>query len=202
MGEDYMEQWERFLTPQILRTTMITVSVFITTFELLKDSIIERIRDFYWTGYEEGLGDIIDPAYNTKVLSINNSPLYASLIWLKNSGAISEDDIAKFDIVKNTRNKMAHEINHLIMQGLPSDLQERFNDMVGLLLKIERWWIINVEIPTNPDISDKEIDENGIIPGPIASVRMMMDIALGTDKEAEYYINEFKNHGLISSRSE
>jgi hypothetical protein len=68
--------------------------------------------------------------------------------------------------------------------------------MVTLLDKIERGWIVNVEIPTNPDFTSKEedIDENGIIPGPIMSLRMMLDVALGSDETASYYINEFKKH--------
>jgi hypothetical protein len=55
----------------------------------------------------------------------------------------------------------------MLMEGLPTDFAERFGDMTTLLDKIERWWIVNVEIPTNPDFDGKheEIDESGIIPG-------------------------------------
>ena len=80
------------------------------------------------------------------------------------------------------------------MEGLPQDFAERFNDMTTLLDKIERWWIINVEIPTDPDLIEKidEIDLDGIVPGPIAGLKMMLDVALGSNETASYYINRFR----------
>lgn len=47
---------------------------------------------------------------------------------------------------KECRNLLAHEITKMLMEGLPLGFSERFNDMVYLLDKIEKWWIVNVEI--------------------------------------------------------
>lgn len=79
----------------------------------------------------------------------------------------------------------------MLSEGLPSDFPERFNEIVYLLNKIELWWIINVEIPLNPDLVDKEIEEDEIVPGPVANLQMMVNIALGTDEEARAYYDEF-----------
>jgi hypothetical protein len=38
--------------------------------------------------------------------------------------------------------------------------------------------------PTNEDFDGEEIDEAGITPGPIMTVKMMLDIALGSKAEA------------------
>jgi hypothetical protein len=35
---------------------------------------------------------------------------------------------------------------------------ERFHELVALLKKIEVWWVVNMEIPVNPDFDGKEID--------------------------------------------
>ncbi|GAI47696.1 unnamed protein product, partial [marine sediment metagenome] len=59
------------------------------------------------------------------------------------------------------------------------------------LHKIEKWWILNVEIPTNPDLDGMEIDKEGIVPGQIMTLRLLLDIALGTEKESKFYYNEF-----------
>lgn len=67
-----------------------------------------------------------------------------------------------------------------------------FSPMVDLLHKIEKWWIVNVEIPTDPDLVGKEIDEDAIIPGPIMTLRLLVDIALGTEEESEFFYKEFK----------
>ena len=170
---------------------MIMASVYIAAFEVLKISIIDRIKNFYTFGFDEN-GEIVEPDYQSKVLVKDKSVLYTSLKWLKESEAISDDDIDKFNQAKEYRNLIAHEIARLFMDGLPSDLPERFNDMVLLLDKIERWWIVNYEIPLNPELTDKDIIEDEIIPGPIASLQMMVKVALGSDEEANYFINELK----------
>jgi len=42
------------------------------------------------------------------------------------------------------------------------------------------WWIVNVEIPTNPDLDHiGEIDGEKISPGPCLSLQIMIDVAMG-----------------------
>jgi len=192
MDDDIRSQWERFLDPEVLRPNLILASIYIAAFEILKDSIVGRLRDFYVSGFDEN-GDIVMPEYND-VLAKDKSPVYASLKWLRESEAITEEDIEKFNKIKEYRNRLAHEISKMLMEGLPQDFAERFNDMTTLLDKIERWWIINVEIPTDPDLIEKidEIDLDGIVPGPIAGLKMMLDVALGSNETASYYINRFR----------
>jgi hypothetical protein len=70
-------------------------------------------------------------------------------------------------------------------------LPERFADILALVDKIGRWWVVNVEIPTNPDFDGEKIDETGIVPGPTMGLRLLIDIALGSEEESRLYINEF-----------
>jgi hypothetical protein len=53
------------------------------------------------------------------------------------------------------------------------------------LNKIEKWWIINVDIATDPQFDGEHIDERGIIPGPIMPHQLMMDIALGSEEDTK-----------------
>lgn len=195
MDKDNQAKWERFLDPEVLRSNLILASIYIAAFEILKDSIIERIRDFYTFDYDEN-GGITMPEYKETVLSKDKSLTYASLKWLKENGAIDDGDIEKFNKIKEYRNLLAHEITRMLMEGLPPDLVDRFKDMVALLDKIEKWWIINVEVPSNPDFDGKhdEINEDEIISGPISSLQMMIQVAFGSDETAKYYINEFKKN--------
>jgi len=195
MNDNVQAEWERFLDPKELRPNLILASLYIAAFEILKNSIIERIRDFYITGFV-GKDWIISPDYQEQVLSKDRSITYASLKWLKESQAISDEDIEKFNKAKECRNLLAHEITKFLAKGLPPEFSVCFNDIIALLNKIEKWWIINVELETDPDLSEKrdEIDESGIVPGTIMSLRMMVDIALGSDETANVYINEFKKN--------
>ena len=191
MDDNIQQNWERFLTPEVLRTNLILASVYIAAFEIMKDSIIERTREFYFPRFDEN--NQIDPKYQCDVLTKNKSVTYASLQWLKDVDAICDEDIMKFNRIKELRNLISHEMSKMLIDGLPPDLPERFNDIVSLLDKVEKWWIINFEIPTNPSLDNKEIDVKEIIPGRIASMSIMLDVALGSDEKAMYYINELKN---------
>jgi len=191
LNNNVWNSWERFLKPENLKSNMIVLSLFVTSYEILKDSIIERIRSFYTNGFDEK-GWIIDNKYYTKVMSLNKSPLYASIEWLKNMKAIDENDIKQFNEIKDCRNKLVHEIVNYITNKSSVNPVPLFPKMVNLLDKIEKWWILNVEIDLNPELYDKEIDEKGIVPGSIIMLRVLADIALGNEKESNYYFENFK----------
>jgi hypothetical protein len=184
MDEKIQEHYENFLNPAILRQRLIIGSLSIAAFEVLKTSIIARIKDFFtdW--------DTVDPKYQAEVLSKDRSPVYASLAWLKEMNAISDDDVAVFNQVKDFRNEVAHEIIRMVAEEFPPYWEERFTDLISLVDKIERWWVVNYEIPINPDFDGQEIDEEGIIPGPVAWLKIMLTVALGNEEEASYYFNE------------
>lgn len=186
------QSWEEFLNPEVTRPRLIAASIYIAGFEALKDSIVGRIRSFFWTGFDES-GDKIDPEYQTAVLARNRSPVYASLEWLKEMEAIDDGDVAVFNRVKICRNTLAHELLSMLgSEGLPPDFDQCFGDMVALLHKIEVWWITNVEIPTNPDYAGREVDEGVIVPGPIIGMQLLMDIAFGDEERSRFYYNEFR----------
>jgi hypothetical protein len=191
MNNNFQQQWENILTPELLRSNLISASIYITTFEIMKNSIITRVQDFYkftnsWL-QEKDL--FANPQYQNDVLNKDKRLVYASLQWLKESQAVSDNDIKTFNQTKRLRNLLAHEFPKMLTEGLPSELPERYNDMVSLLNKIEKWWIINFEIPVNPDIAGKDIDEKEIIPGPILSLQILLDVALGSEESARSYID-------------
>ncbi|MEK7516537.1 MAG: hypothetical protein AAB562_02990 [Patescibacteria group bacterium] len=196
MNPKVRQAWENFLNPDVTRSRLPAASVYIAAFEALKDSIVGRIRGFFWTGFDE-TGDRVDPKYQSDVLARNRSPVYASLDWLKEMNAIDEADVRAFDRVKACRNTLAHQLfstlgSELGSESLPPDFEQCCLDMVSLLRKIEVWWISNVEIPTNPDYDGSDIDEEGILPGPIISIQLLHDIALGDEERSHFYYNEFR----------
>ena len=188
---DSTRKWEDFLNPEILRTKLITASMYLTAFELLKDGIIDRVKGFYITGFDENETEV-STTYNTEVLSLNKSHLYASLLWLKRQGVIDDDDLAAFESIKNCRNAVAHELQRIVAGDMEIAFVEHFPALISLLRKIEVWWIVNLEIPINPDFDSAEIDESGIVPGVVMTIQLMFEIALGEPEKAAYFLNEFK----------
>lgn len=193
MDPKVKQSWEEFLNPEVTRPRLIAASLYIAGFEVLKDSIVGRIRDFFSMGFDEE-GDKVDPKYDSDVLARNRSTVYASLAWLKEHDAIDAANLQTFERVKHCRNTLAHELLSIVgASGLPAEFDQCFADMVALLRKVEVWWIVNVEIPTNPDFDGtEEIDEDGIVPGPIMSMQLLLDIALGDEERSRVYYEEFR----------
>lgn len=163
--------------------------MYITTFEILKNSIVDRIRDFYLIEWSVE-GNTVSPEYADKVLSRNKNSVYASLSWLREQQAIDESDLATFEQLKKTRNLLAHRLFEVVTGQMESPHQEQFTILVELLRKIEVWWVVNVEIPINPDYANKEIDEAGIVPGSILSLQMLLQVASGSTELLDTWRNQ------------
>ncbi len=123
--------------------------------------------------------------------------MYSSLYWLKENNVLDDKDIKLFTQAKDTRNILAHETPRILFEGPPDNMSEYLLSMVYLLKKIETWWIVNFLLPTNENFDGMLINEEDIIPGPIAGVKIMIDIALGSDELAYYYIKEYTTRKLF-----
>lgn len=190
MDENVKASWERILHPETLRTNIITASIFSMAFEMLKSSIVEKIRGFYTNGFDED-GDIVSPEYKDKVLSLNRSPLYASLLWLQDRHAINHKDLEKFEHIKQCRNTLTHEMLTFASSGVNFNVSEVFDEMVHLLRKVEIWWFENLDMAIDPDAYPEDLDLDEVTPGPVWSLQMLIDVALGSEEQAREYYDHF-----------
>lgn len=178
------EHWERFLDPDHVRPSLFLATMFITTFEILKNSVVDRIRTFYADGFDEN-GPILGSDYQRDVATRNKSILYASLEWLQEHEAIDQSDLETFERLKKIRNQLAHQLFEVVTGQRESAHEAQFEVLVGLLRKIEVWWVVNFEIVINPDYDGQEIDEEGIVPGAILSLQMLIRVASGNTELLE-----------------
>ena len=177
---------ESLLNPSILRTNLIVVALYIAAFELLHDSIVERLREFYARPCDTTSKPVPGPDYEGEVLVGRKKVLPASLAWLKKKAVIDETDIENFEKAKKLRDDLTHEMGRMLWKGVPADLPARFSEMVSLLDKIELWWTVNV------DVADPEqVDVGAIVPGKSLGLRLLMEIALGSEIESSKYLNEY-----------
>jgi hypothetical protein len=196
---DNRRKQEYSLDPSVLRSNLIVASIYITAFEVLKNTIVGRIRRFFTRGFDQN-GPVLSPQYQSDVLSKNPSPVYASLEWLRRSGAIDDDDIAMFEHAKKCRNDVAHDITVMLADGLPADVAARFPEIVSLVDKIERWWIVNVDMALDPIVDAKGMDEAQAVPGAVLSLRVLADVALGPEENLKEYIEEFRRRNLSKKK--
>lgn len=184
------KSWEKFLHPESLKGNLIAISLFISAFEMFKDRVTEKPETFFSDGFDEN-GLIINDQYKSEVLSKSKSPLFASLLWFKEMGAIDDKDIETFDGIRKHRNEVTHELMSFLSDAERNMDAEKFQELVSLLSKIEKWWLINFEMAIDPDMVPDDVDPDEVIPGPIWSLQLMLDIALGNEPEEGYYYNEF-----------
>ena len=189
--EDNIDKWIKFLDPENLKGNLMFSSLYIAAFESFKEYIVDEVKSFFHNGFKNGQ-DIFDPRYDTHVKSKDKSILRASLLWLLEIEAIDENDILLIDDLRQYRNKLSHELMTLLFEGLPEELPVKFAQLIEVRIKIEKWWILNIEIPTNPDFhSGEKINADSIITPTEMLNKLIFDMLLGNEKTASFYRDEF-----------
>ena len=126
--------------------------------------------------------------YESEVLALDpkgrNDALRGSIAWLRGMGVLTAEDEKAFRRVNDARNEIAHEMTAMVSGSKPSDFTNQFAAVMALVHKIEKWWIINVEISADPEFAGREIDEDGIVPGPVLVMQILGQVALGEGEEA------------------
>jgi hypothetical protein len=192
--------WAKFLNPESLRGNLIAASIFLTAYELLRTSVIDRIRDFFTYEFNEHEG-VASEDYKDKILSLDKSPLRASLLWLKKMTAIDDTDIELVDKIRKHRNELAHNLPKFIATADAEINIDLLGSIYVLLTKIDRWWIKEIHIPTNPDFDGQEVADDEIQSGVMLCMQMMISIA--TDENASIFWDEFQKQPVkFSGRME
>ncbi len=187
-----MDSWEKFLNPENLRSSLISSSIYIAAYETCKESILDKLKSFY-SDYWDKDGPHPGEAYKAEVLAQSKSPLQGTLLWFKARGAITEVDILTFSRARELRNRVAHDLPKFISEPDHQIDHKIFEGLLEVTHKIGVWWVINVEIATDPDYDGKEVDPSDVQTGTLLIIQMMMDIAYGNESEEGDYYNAAKN---------
>lgn len=161
---------------------MLCASLFLVAHEMLVTAIRTRLRDFFIVGFDEN-GFTYSPDYDSRVLSLDpkgkRDAWRASIVWLEQMSVIDQDDKGKIKDCTDARNTFAHELNEIISGRKSPDFEALFPILVDLVVKIDRRWIVNVEIDTDPDLADQEIDPEQVMPGSQLMLSIVHQSAVG-----------------------
>lgn len=189
MSNEYgaYQSWEKLLNPQKLKSNLIQASIFLTSYELLKNLIVGKLKTFYSSGFKES-GLIIDDEYNAEVLSLHKKPFLASCKWFQDMNAITEKDMGLIHDIVLQRNKVAHELPSIIGEfGVDINLQLLL-DMQYIENKITKWWVKNIELDINPayeNLDMDEIDIEGVQGTTGIFLQLLFNVANGRDDELQ-----------------
>ena len=175
-----------------VKRNLLVASLFVTSFEMLKTSIQDRIKAFLCFDSkfnDEGeLEYEISDDYKEQVLEKVISKIdrqkfrdyhlfYSSCLWLKENKIIDETDINELEKIRKHRNLIAHNPLKLLIDNDTNINVELLKKSQELLTKIEKWWIVEYEIPINPDFDEEEIDVNEVGSGTTIFLDYLMEIA-------------------------
>jgi len=187
--KDSDDSWVKFLNPETLRANLVSASLFIASYEYFKGCVVDRARSFFTSGFD-GSGFLSSEEYKTEVLSLSkHGQLHATLLWFKRMEAINDADVENFERIREYRNEVVHKLQGYLTESRRQLDTNKFDDLLSLLMKIEKWWFINVEVAIDPDILPEEADPENVAPGSVLSIQLMHDIALGREPEPGYYYN-------------
>lgn len=173
-----MQSWDKLLHPQTLRTNLLLASLYLSAYEVLRGSVVNRIQSFFTCGFaDEEDKIVVDEQYN-EVKQLHRDILRASCLWLQQNDAISAEDIAEIYAIRQHRNQIAHELLEFL-GNIDYEVNLKYLQSIRRLLrKIETWWIRNVEVPINEDFDDVQIADEDIHPGSVLMLNEIIRIAL------------------------
>lgn len=163
------EAIERIFSPERIRLNLVLASLYLTAFEVLRNSIVEHIKDFFVI--YPGTGDNAERIrgrmlnqYEQEVgvnfSSPDNYKLIPSCRWLQKNGVLSQEEIDEIKEIRDHRNSLAHNLPELILSedALIVNL-ERFKHIREILRKVELFWIrVDMDIKgIDEDVSDENI---------------------------------------------
>lgn len=187
------ESWLKFLNPTQLRFNLIAASTFITGYEYFTSSTVKRVRDFFTMGFDER-GLILDEAtYKRDVLDQHKSRLRASLLWLRDRGAIDDADIDSVDRLREHRNELSHELHRFVATTGSEVNIHLLHEIRRVMDKVERWFFA-VEVSVNEELQEMEangVDMSGAILGGLLFLDLLIDTALGTGELSQSLYDEF-----------
>ena len=197
-----IQDYINILDEDILKQNIQFASLFILNFECLKSYMVTQMQSFFGDGVSlKKDEDFRTPEYNEALKRFggkNKNPLTAAVNWFKELGAISEEDKQLFSQARNKRNYITHEFGNALMQGFTNEDVDLFQKMVFLYMKIDKWWINEMEIPISGEFDLLDYDSDGVIGGQAMMLSMINDVVLGRADAYKVLLETFRNYSEMS----
>jgi len=190
-------QWEDFLNPDVMRRRFATAGLYLVAHEMLLASIKEPILEFFSNKWSKEKGWHFSDKYRREVLALDpkrkEDSLRGSIKWLEKMEVINADDLKIIEELTCARNIFAHELRNVISTGEMPEFEKLFPKIVALATKIDRWWVINVEMAVDDQWADEEVDPQNVTPGTTLLLQVLERVALGEGEAAWELYRAFTN---------
>lgn len=188
----FLRVMQKITNPATIKKNLVVASLFVTTYEMLKASIVERPKGFLCRTLSSGFPgkkDVVDNSEYRKAIKDRVIPeitekkgsyhdFYASCLWFQDMEAITGDDVKDIQDIRQQRNDIAHEPVKLLVDDETDINIGLLKKAQALLNKIDKWWILEIEIPISGDYdADHNITEKDVDSGMTLLLSYFMEIA-------------------------
>lgn len=193
---------ENISDKEILKDNLSFFAFYIALYENFADMVEERIKGFFCNENKQRKDGTYKYIYSQKYKDAivekrvdekeNKDILKASMLWLKDQGAINDEDYSFFLQAKELRNMFAHQLIDVIFRGATEQEFRIFIDLFALYKKIDQWWINEIEIPCMGEYLPGSYDENDV--GSVVSYlyeTMIEVLYLGKSEEIKNIIRKY-----------
>lgn len=208
-----LDNAERICDKESLQFQLSFMALFIGMFEFMKDTLISRVESFLcsnMTQNEDGEWVYIhNETYKNEIEKrfvdgkIVKDRLRNTVLWFKDANAISDDDYELFRKLRDKRNSYAHKMAQHVWDGLPEQDAKGLLDLLDLYIKLDKWWINEIEIPISGEFEPGSYDEDSVESLALITFKIMISTLFG-GKSDEYLemIQKFRDQqGGNESRS-
>lgn len=166
--EDVLEKLE----PRAIRTSLNRAGLFLVGWEMLKMEIQDKVREFFADGFDEN-GPMISERYHERVLGQHKSVFEASLLWLVEVGALTQEQTDRIRDLRIYRNVVAHELPKLLLEpGHDVDVA-RIHLMRDVIVTLGQFWG-RIEVDGNADFDGRDVKDEDIQSGSMLVMELLV----------------------------
>ena len=162
---------DNILNKNLVRRNLILSSLLLSSFETLKSVIEDRIIGFFSLGEscfddngnfhfkktEHFKAEVLEK-YANEIKGNDNYRLFSSCcLWLRENEVILNEDLDTISLIRRQRNLIAHEMVRILFEDHTELNVCLIGATISLVEKIELWWVLNVEVPSNEEYDGVEV---------------------------------------------
>jgi uncharacterized protein YutE (UPF0331/DUF86 family) len=170
---------DNILDENLVRRNLILASLLLSSFETLKSAIEDRILGFFSFGesYFDKDGNFrvkktdhfkaeVLEKYANEVKGNDDYRLFSSCcLWLRENEVITDDDRETISQIRRQRNLIAHELVRILFEDHTELNASLIRVTISLVEKIELWWVLNVEVPSDEQYDGVEVKPEDVETG-------------------------------------
>ncbi len=164
-GPTDFERLEAKLAPETMGAALIRAGAILAAYELVKSTILDGPLGFFSLNWDENGKPIPDASYKTEVLARGTNKWTGSCAWLVHMRALTEEQVAALEDIRDHRGEVAHELALLLIDP---DVEVRLDMLVQLrdiIHSLDRFFG-SITVDINADRHDRnDVDYDAIRSG-------------------------------------